>query len=231
MAQPRATTVEAVLSAAAALFADNGYQTTTIDDIAREAGISKPTVYQYAKSKQWILEEIVSTVIADQERSSRSVYHLQAPPNVRFYWLIRVNIVQSIRHRTYYGVTLSELSDLSPPAQEHFRQWAHGSTNAVRDLLLECKGQGSPVTGNVTTKANLVVSTLSSLYRWYDPHGDVPVDALTDEIAMLFSSIVEPPSDLEAWPRPDWPHLDWLVPETAFASTVDSSASGRSRKF
>jgi AcrR family transcriptional regulator len=211
VAQPKATTVEAVLRAAATLFARDGYQATTIEDIAREAGISKPTVYQYAKSKQWILEQIVHTVCADQEYSSRTVYDLQAPPNVRFYWLIRVHVIQSIRYRTYYGVTLSELSDLSHEAREEFRQWAHRSTNAVRDLLLECKGQGSPVSGHVTTTANLVVSMLSSLYRWYDPRGDVPVDALTDHIAGVFSSIVDPPSDLDAWPRPDWPHLDDFV--------------------
>jgi len=106
------------------------------------------------------------------------------------------------------------LSDLSHEAREEFRQWAHRTTNGVRDLLLECRGQGSPVSGSVTTTANLIVSMLSSLYRWYDPHGDVSVDALTDDIAMVLSSIVDPPSDLDAWPRPDWPHLDDFVPVT-----------------
>lgn len=215
MAQAKATTVEAVLRSAAILFAENGYQTTTIEDIAREAGISKPTVYQYAKSKQWMLEQIVHTVCADQEHSSRTVYDLDAPPNVRFYWLIRIYIIQAVRYRSYYGVTLSELSDLSHDAREEFRQWAHRMTNGVRDLLLECRGQGSPVGGSVTTTANLIVSMMSSLYRWYDPHGDVSVDALTDDIAMVLSSVVDPPSDLDAWPRPDWPHLDdFVVRET-----------------
>lgn len=208
MARAKATTVEAVLRSAAAQFAEKGYQTTTIEDIARGAGISKPTVYQYARSKQWILEQIVHTVCADVEDSARTVYNLDAPPNVRFYWLIRVNIVQAVRYRTYYGVSLSELSDLSPAAQLEFRQWAHRSTNAVRDLLLECKGRGFDVTGSVVTKANLIVSMLSSLYRWYSPSGEISVEALTDEIAKLISSTVVVPADVDAWPRPEWPHLD-----------------------
>lgn len=225
MAQSKATTVEAVLRSAAALFAEYGYQTTTIEDIARRAGISKPTLYQYAKSKQWILEQIVRDVCTDLEHSQRTACDLQAPPNVRFYWLIRVNIIQAIRYRTYYRVTLSELSDLSPEAECEFRQWAHRTTHAVRDLLLECKGQGSPVTGNVTTKANLIVSMLTSLYRWYDPDGEVSVDALTDDIAVVLSAIIDLPSDLDAWPRPDWPHLNDFVSVPATELTSDRTAN------
>jgi AcrR family transcriptional regulator len=40
-----------------------GYADATLDDIAAEAGVSKPTVYQYVASKQRLLETIVEQAI------------------------------------------------------------------------------------------------------------------------------------------------------------------------
>src|SRR5580693_1645910 len=48
---------------AARVFERRGYADATLDDIAAEAGISKPTVYQYVSSKQRLLETIVEQAI------------------------------------------------------------------------------------------------------------------------------------------------------------------------
>jgi AcrR family transcriptional regulator len=49
------------LDVAKRVFATNGYQSTTMDDIAREAGFTKPILYQYFESKGLLYHEIVST--------------------------------------------------------------------------------------------------------------------------------------------------------------------------
>ncbi len=48
-----------VLEAARGLFKRYGYQKTTMEDIARAAGITKPTVYTYFKGKEDILNGLV----------------------------------------------------------------------------------------------------------------------------------------------------------------------------
>ena len=48
-----------VLMAAEELFEANGYEATSIDDIAYNTGISKSTLYVYFKSKQIIWDSIV----------------------------------------------------------------------------------------------------------------------------------------------------------------------------
>ena len=47
----------AVLETAARAFADNGYYQTSLDDIASELNITKPTLYYYIKNKEDILFE------------------------------------------------------------------------------------------------------------------------------------------------------------------------------
>ena len=47
------------LSKAAELFIDNGAKTVTMDEIAKEFGISKKTLYQKYKNKEELLEEVL----------------------------------------------------------------------------------------------------------------------------------------------------------------------------
>ena len=55
-ARPRASAPPAqrrdqLLLVARRIFADKGFQATTMDDIAKEAGFTKPILYQYFDSK------------------------------------------------------------------------------------------------------------------------------------------------------------------------------------
>jgi AcrR family transcriptional regulator len=52
---------EQFLSVAKNVFAQRGYQSTTMDEIAKEAGFTKPILYQYFESKSTLYQEIVAT--------------------------------------------------------------------------------------------------------------------------------------------------------------------------
>ena len=49
-----------LLQAAKGVFAERGYQTTTMDDIAKAAGFTKPIIYQFFESKSTLYHEIVA---------------------------------------------------------------------------------------------------------------------------------------------------------------------------
>ena len=63
---------EQLLSVAKSLFAERGFQSTTMDDIAREAGFTKPILYQYFDSKTDLYREIVAQLAETLLASSRS---------------------------------------------------------------------------------------------------------------------------------------------------------------
>lgn len=52
----------AVMTAARRLFLDKGYDGASMDDVAAEAGVSKPTVYRYFADKEQLFTEVVSNV-------------------------------------------------------------------------------------------------------------------------------------------------------------------------
>jgi AcrR family transcriptional regulator len=62
-----ARTRQAVLDAARELFAAHGYTATTVDEIAVRAGVSKPTVFAAAGSKQAILKQLRDIALAGDD--------------------------------------------------------------------------------------------------------------------------------------------------------------------
>ncbi len=66
--QQAAATRRAVLDAARALFIAQGYAATTIDQIAEQAGVSKPTVFSAVGNKQVLLRTVRDVAIAGDEQ-------------------------------------------------------------------------------------------------------------------------------------------------------------------
>ncbi|HSV75852.1 MAG TPA: TetR/AcrR family transcriptional regulator, partial [Bacteroidales bacterium] len=56
---------EQILLASLALFANKGYQSTSIDGIAKRAGISKGLMYNYFESKESILLHLLDHFVAE----------------------------------------------------------------------------------------------------------------------------------------------------------------------
>ncbi|MDO5836934.1 MAG: TetR/AcrR family transcriptional regulator [Methanobacterium sp.] len=56
-------TEERILEAATEIFALQGYDATSVDEIAKRANVSKPLIYYYFKSKKNILEELIKRYI------------------------------------------------------------------------------------------------------------------------------------------------------------------------
>ena len=52
----------AILQAAARLFPQRGFESTTMDDIARQAGVTKQTVYSHYKSKEQLFIQLIDTL-------------------------------------------------------------------------------------------------------------------------------------------------------------------------
>jgi AcrR family transcriptional regulator len=59
----REITRQKIMETALELFANDGYHTTSISDIAKQAGISKGLMYNYFESKEALLKEIIFTGI------------------------------------------------------------------------------------------------------------------------------------------------------------------------
>lgn len=67
-----------IVTAATELFTDQGYRKTSIDEVARHAGVAKGTVYLYAKNKADLLIQVLS----EEKRRSMTLFADVLAPGV-----------------------------------------------------------------------------------------------------------------------------------------------------
>lgn len=189
MAQRKATNTEAVLEAAARVFQQKGYELATLDDIAAEAGVSKPTIYRYAKSKQWMLDRIVLKVQAEIDERAAAVIEPGLTGLERLRLQVLITIETGMSHKSYYQVAMVQSRASSPRAAKDFRDWARAVTNRVRVILEQAIDEGSlDLQGEPATYANLLAGMLASIHRWVNPSGPLSADELTDYVMHLLSA-------------------------------------------
>src|SRR6202453_1860130 len=77
---PHAERRDQLLLVARGIFAERGFQATTMDDIAKEAGFTKPILYQYFDSKTELYREIVNQTAEKLMNSLRAaVAEVESP--------------------------------------------------------------------------------------------------------------------------------------------------------
>src|ERR1700737_36308 len=106
MGRSRAIDTQALVAAAARVFERRGYADATLDDIAAEAGVSKPTVYQYVASKQRLLESIVEQAIYPLRDGIDQIVQSAASASGKFEAYVRLHVNSAVRYRAYYLVLM-----------------------------------------------------------------------------------------------------------------------------
>ena len=125
-----------ILDAASELFVHFGFKKTTLEDIARKAGIRKPTLYYYFKCKEDIFSTFVQ--LTAQESSDRIKAAVEAENNLKGKLTAFVKTRYSIMRekKNLYSIQKDEvLSELSPMALKEAEAYFQVTVNVLSDIL------------------------------------------------------------------------------------------------
>src|SRR3954469_8194269 len=123
------TVRDAILDATDELLKKFGYQKMTIDDLAREVGIGKGTVYLHFRSKEEIVlfrvDRVVQRLVAQLSRIAES----DAPPEKKIRAMLLLRVMFRFDSVQHYTESISEVfralrSGLLERHQDHFEQEA-----------------------------------------------------------------------------------------------------------
>jgi AcrR family transcriptional regulator len=189
MTRQRATTTTDVVAAAARVFQSKGYRNSTIDDICLEAGISRPTVYKYIESKAWLLDQMVALVTEELGERLEELQNGPLPPREKIRQLVRLHIESATSKRVYYNIVFGEQQELSERSLAAFRGWSHTVSREFA-LLIDAYLGREPLEPRVvatTVLANLALTMLTGLFRWYDPDGPATPDDVAEQVLVMLS--------------------------------------------
>jgi len=110
---------QAILDAAASLFAERGYAETRVIDIVRAAGVAKGLFYWYFENKEAVFAELVGTVRHQLRLEQGRAIDPDATPLRRVGQGVEASVRFMGEHRRLYS--FFDMESLDPKLQAHLR--------------------------------------------------------------------------------------------------------------
>jgi AcrR family transcriptional regulator len=197
----------AILDAALAVFAERGYHVSSIDDIAREGGVSKALIYEHFTSKQQLYAELLEqhagelfSVLAEAISEAGTTASARLATGFdAFYGFVE-------EHRVAWRMLFREATD--PEAVAVLDRVMAQVTAIVAGLIAEDPGSRKVADDEeireqgIQVLAQLLVGAVQSLANWWADHQEVPRNRIV-EMTMDFAWVgLQRLSAGERWPAP-----------------------------
>lgn len=193
MGRRRAIETQQLVGAAARVFERQGYADATLDDIAAEAGVSKPTVYQYVPSKQRLLEIIVEQAIYPLREGIEQIVESSGTAADKLDAYVRLHVDAAVRYKEYYVVLMTDQHQLSAQGLRAYQSWARQVNHSAELLLREGVKEGLVRDDiDVPIAVNLLNSALTSIARWYRPADRLKPRQIHDQVMKLLQGVLVP---------------------------------------
>jgi AcrR family transcriptional regulator len=166
--------LDEVLNSAAKVFFTKGFHGTTIEDIARDVGMLKGSLYYYIQSKDDLLYRLLCAVIEQGDAYLAEHIDARAGPVEQLRRALEARIEYLIRNRMRAGLLLNEFDTLSGKRQNKVVALMTRSNNRFFDLVKRGQRQGKFMEGDPFLIVNGVLGMINWIARWY--HADDPTD-------------------------------------------------------
>ena len=163
------TRLEEVLQSAANIFFAKGFHATSIEDVARDVGMLKGSLYYYIKSKDDLLFQLLMAGIEDSDAFIAQEIDAAGEPVAQLERAIRAQIDYIIQNRVPFGLFLHEFDSLSGKKQHKLIAVMSRYNNRFVDLVRKGQEQGKLIDGEPWLIVNGILGMCNWLYRWYDP--------------------------------------------------------------
>ncbi len=175
-----------IIDAAAAIFARNGYEATSIQDIAEAVDILKGSLYYYIDSKEDLLFDVIQDVhepalsnLARQESSDGAAID-------RLRMFVTDHVTYNARNMTKIAVFFHDFRSLSGERRETIVQERDRYDHFLRELIAQGQDEGTICPGiNGKLAAFAILGLMNWMYQWYKSTGEKSVEQIADAFAEM----------------------------------------------
>lgn len=162
---------EAVLRSAVRTFNLRGFQAASLDEVAANLRISKPTIYRYLGNKEQVLLECVTRGL---EMLQAAATEAQGETGTGLIRLTRFLRRYAEINMDDYGRCVIRTDDtaLSADGRDHFRALKAKIDAAMRALISEGIADGSIAPLDVKMTAFTLAGALNWPAKWHEPSGE-----------------------------------------------------------
>ncbi|MFC7219344.1 TetR/AcrR family transcriptional regulator [Streptomyces polyrhachis] len=188
-----ATVPERLLAAATRLFAEHGFERTSVQQIVEAAGVTKGALYHYFGSKDDLLHEVYARLLRLQQERLDHFAALDAPVQDRLRQAAADVVVTTLENNDDATIFFRSVHLLAPEKRKEVRADRRRYHDRFRALVEE--GQAAGVFA-ADTSADLVVDyhfgAVHHLGSWYRKGGPLTPAQVGEHMAELLMRALRP---------------------------------------
>ena len=183
-----------VFRTAAAMILQNGYDATSVSDIAGALGITKAGLYHYIHGKTQLLFDIMQYGLDELEREVAKPAEAIADPEERLRFMIGMHARIVTRGHGAVTILVDEARALTPAQNRVITKRKRAYLDFLRATLGELRKERKLRDVNLTVAAFGILGTINWLSRWYRPDGALDENELADQIVdIALGGLTKPP--------------------------------------
>jgi AcrR family transcriptional regulator len=163
-----------IVEAAARVFHEKGYESTSIQDIADAVGILKGSLYYDITSKEDLLFEIIQSVHEEALKNLERTAAVEGDALQKIRAFVVVHFTHNAHNLVKMAVFFQDFRSLNGERRELIVQERDIYDNFLRDLIRQGQDEGT-VCPDIEPKlaAITVLGMMNWLYHWYQPGGEL----------------------------------------------------------
>ncbi len=183
----------AILRTAAQLFAMQGYEATSLDQVAEQLGMHKATLYHYIRSKEEVLYQCLVTSFEDLDKLVDRMRDRDTPVLERLRQFA-INLAHAQNNDFGRCLVLVGSRPLEAMASSDIRAFQRRLDTTVRDLVTEGIASGAIKPCNPGLVSAMLFGTLNWVPQWFKPEGKLSLDEVVDSFMdILVSGVAAAP--------------------------------------
>jgi AcrR family transcriptional regulator len=180
----------AVRDAALHLFAERGYQLTTMVDIGAALGIRGPSLYKHVASKQELLAEIMTETMTTLIARQQAAVGAGGPPGTQFRRAVEAHVRYHATHREHALVGNREIESLEEPLRSQVIDLRSVYEHGLREIIERGCASGAFSTEHPRLVSYAVLDMGMGLAAWYRADGEYDVDTVAYAYANLAAQML-----------------------------------------
>ena len=167
-----------VLDCAVKLFAERGFDGTSINDIAERTTLKKPSLYHYFPSKQHILVAVLEDEMSALWVRAQEIAQI-ADPMERIRGLLAAHLSNFRRKLPQIRVFLLERTKIDAKLASRYLEQRRLYDALYVDTIREGQQAGIFRADDPVVLAYAVLGIVNWMVQWYDPRGRLSLDEVT----------------------------------------------------
>jgi AcrR family transcriptional regulator len=193
---PRSTTRDRLIEAAVELFGANGFNETSMRDLATEVGIKAPALYNHFHSKEEIFIEAITVTLGDFHSEVTTRDDPNLPSLERLENMVSRHVIYQIDHaRTAKAndrlIESSAMDHLNHEQREAIRSMLRKYLDTMTDICTQVVRDAGREPKDVRLVALAIGSMCDKVLSWYRPNGRYPKQKIAAHFCKLARSMLE----------------------------------------